>query len=1041
MGRLMALCGRWVVLGLGAGVCFSGWGWGQGLGGIRGQVVDSDFGQPIAKAQVTIMGSPFGAVTDDQGNFTISGIPPGVYTVQTRAASYIPKTVPDISVAAGSFNEMRFEAVAEIEEMEELVVPGEIEKASETGLLAERQQATAVMDMIGQDFISRLGAANAGDAMKRMVGTSVADGKYVAVRGMPDRYVNTLLNGGRLPSTDPDRRAINVDLFPGTILESINTYKTFTPDQPADFTGGSVDIRTKTFPDKPSFGTGVTVEYNSQTTFNPDFLTYQGGGTGVFGGKANQRLIPDSVINNSQIASPFNGDPKTTYNFANTNYPTPVLDQANEVNTEMRKLNPVIGLKTKAPPPNMSFNLQGGDFHEFGQDEKVGVIGVFSYKNKYSFYDKGLRQNLVLKENTTTGRLIVDTNSTVSYNQAQGRQELLWGGLVGMSGQWDKDNKVSMNVMYTLGADDNAIQRSTPATTGASTTYSDVIDYGERNLGYLQLVGEHRLENLRNIKINWNGGLGQANLTEPDQRQFTYNLDNNGVYQDTSYGGLGTNNPTSADNETLLRFQRQLNENSYYSIVDFTIPMLEDKERTDAFKTGFYLDSNNRNYNQASFNYIYGGYNDGEGEGENVYAIYQSTNGSAWSDVFLQQGSLKDTGAGLVNAVPQGDPSTTGDAMMSYTLFNQSGSEDSSAGTFYTASQQVIASYLMADFDLFPSLHLNGGTRFENTNLQVKGSNKLSKFLYDPDEYPNFVGGTGSGLAKIQQLDLLPAVGATFKLTEGVNLRLAWSQTLARPSFKEMGPVLTKDFADDEFFLGNPNLKLSKANNYDMRAEWFPRAGEVVAVSLFYKDLSLPIEQVTFNNPNYNLQYFQYQNSPNGIVYGVEVEARKRLDQVASWLKNFSIYFNYSQIQSSVPLSTGTVDILEESGQNASNRPLQGQPEYIINAGLNYDNDEYKFYAGLFYNVTGPFLYSVGSPAVDRDGKIVGFLPDIYEQPAPSLDFNLTQGITDNWRITFRGKNLLNPLISRTQTFNGTEYTYQNYTRGWDVSLNASYSF
>jgi TonB-dependent receptor len=347
----------------------------------------------------------------------------------------------------------------------------------------------------------------------------------------------------------------------------------------------------------------------------------------------------------------------------------------------------------------------------------------------------------------------------------------------------------------------------------------------------------------------------------------------------------------------------------------------------------------------------------------------------------------------------------------------------------------------MADFDLFPSLRLTGGTRFENTNLKVKGANNLPPNLYKQAEYPNFVGGTGSGLAKIQQLDLLPAVGATFKLTEGVNLRFAWSQTLARPSFKEMGPVLTKDFADDEFFLGNPNLKLSKANNYDMRAEWFPRAGEVVAVSLFYKDLSLPMEQVTFNNPNYGIQYFQYQNAANGIVYGVEVESRKRLDQVASWLKNFSIYFNYSQIQSSVPLSPGTVDILEESGQNTNNRPLQGQPEYIINAGLNYDNDEYKFYAGLFYNVTGPFLYSVGSPALDKDDVIVGFLPDIYEQPAPSLDFNLTQGITDNWRITFRGKNLLNPLIQRTQTFNGTEYTYQNYTKGWDVSLNASYSF
>ncbi|NBU71041.1 MAG: carboxypeptidase regulatory-like domain-containing protein, partial [Bacteroidetes bacterium] len=157
--------------------------WAQQFGGIRGQVVDSDFGQPISKASVTVMDSPFGALTDDQGNFTISGVPAGIYSLQVRASGYIPKTMPEVAVAAGSFNEIRFESVAEIEELEELVVPGEIEKASETGLLAERQQATAVMDMIGQDFISRLGAANAGDAMKRMVGTSVQDGKYVAVRG------------------------------------------------------------------------------------------------------------------------------------------------------------------------------------------------------------------------------------------------------------------------------------------------------------------------------------------------------------------------------------------------------------------------------------------------------------------------------------------------------------------------------------------------------------------------------------------------------------------------------------------------------------------------------------------------------------------------------------------------------------------------------------------------------------------------------------------------------------------------------------------
>jgi TonB-dependent receptor len=800
-------------------------------------------------------------------------------------------------------------------------------------------------------------------------------------------------------------------------LESINTYKTFTPDQPADFTGGSVDIRTKTFPDKPSFGTGVTLEYNSQTTFNTNFLTYQGGGTGPFGGKAKGREIPQSVIN---TPTPF-PDSLTGGNPTN-------LVRADAVNTAMRQMSPVIGLTNKTPPPNMSVNLQGGDFVEWGPDEKVGVIGVFSYRNKYSYFDNGQRYNLALEKTNNT--LIVDTNN-IPQAQSLGKQELLWGGLSGLSGQWDKNNKASLNVMYSLGADDNASIRENPGSSGSSS-YQNIIDYGERSLAYLQALGEHDLPDARNLKIKWNGGMGQASLNEPDQRQFSYAL-KDGIYYDQLDQEIDPSGstPESPNNGILERFQRGLNENSYYSIVDFVLPLLEEKERTDNFKTGFYLDYSQRSYTQSSFNYPYGGYGRGvDPAHDGLYTYYVPEGGLTWADVFLNPDR-----SGLVDpTAPPGDP------MMSYTLFNQ-GQGANSAGTFYNASQAVTASYLMLDFDLFPQLRLTGGTRFENTNLKVKGSNDLPPTLFSEEVYPEFVGGTGSGLAKIQQLDLLPAVGATFELTEGVNLRLAWSQTLARPSFKEMGPVLTKDFTDDQYFLGNPNLQLSKANNYDFRVEWFPRAGEVLAVSLFYKYLDSPMEQVTFNNPIYNLEYFQYQNASYGVVYGIEVEARKRLDQISSWLKNFSVYFNYSQIQSRVPLADGAAALLEANGQSASDRPLQGQPEYIINTGLNYDNDEYRFYAGIFFNVTGPTLYSVGSPAEDVDGNVIGFLPDIYEMPAPSLDFNITQGLTENWKLTFRGRNMLNPFFNRTQNFNGTEYLYSSYTKGWDVSLNASYSF
>jgi TonB-dependent receptor len=333
----------------------------------------------------------------------------------------------------------------------------------------------------------------------------------------------------------------------------------------------------------------------------------------------------------------------------------------------------------------------------------------------------------------------------------------------------------------------------------------------------------------------------------------------------------------------------------------------------------------------------------------------------------------------------------------------------------------------MADFKPFPQLTLVGGARFENTNLKIFGATNL----------PSRYFGDFNGLSKIQQLDLLPAVSATFELTQGVNIRMAWSQTLARPSFKEMGPVITKDFTANSYFLGNPQLQLSKANNYDFRAEWFPRAGEVLSISLFYKDLTKPLEQTSFYDDITDLNFFKYVNASTGTIRGLEFEARKRLDQLSSTLRQFSLFFNYTYIASSVPI---TGQALQFSDQ--STRPLQGQPEYVINAGLNYDNDEYRFYAGLFYNVTGPLLYAAGSPFVEPGTtKVLSYFPDIYQQPAPSLDFNITQGLTDNWKLTFRGKNLLNPWFNKTQTLNGTEYIYSSYTKGWDVSLNAAYSF
>ena len=972
--------------------------WGQGFGGIRGQVVDSDFGQPIARSSVVIIDTPFGAMTDDQGNFTISGVPPGAYTLSVRSGGYLPKLVPGISISSGTFNDVRVETIAEVEEMEELVVPGELEKTSEVGLLAERQGATAVLDTIGADLISRLGAATAGQALKSMVGTSVVDGKYVVIRGLSDRYVNTLLNGGRLPTSDPDKRAVNVDLFPGSVLQSINTSKTFTPDQAGDFTGGSVDIRTKQFPEKPSFGISVGVGYNSQATFNPDYLTYEGGGTGPFGFKANQREIPQSVLNDPVLSSLAAADPDSL----DINTPGD-LEIAQNINDAQIQLSPVAAVKRQAPGPNYSVNLQGGDSVEFGPDQMFGTFGAFSYKREYSYLPQAKRSNYTT-ENSLSGYKLIPT---LVLADDKGSEDVLWGTLLGLGYQPAKDHKVSMNILFNEQASDvtdfqtsdNWFGRNAARNQQAQFT---TLQYGERQLAYLQATGEHVIKPLRRAKIDWNGSLGQSKLNEPDQRLFqSMYLTNSGVYQ--GFDGAGGNDPSFTDSESpLQRYSRGLTESSYNVIANISVPYFDEPTETanpSKFKTGFYIENAQRAYNQSLFEY-----KNGKAGTPSKYSEFggpgDPTGGLTWGDVYLNQDR-----SGLVN--PTG--ALGGDQPLSWSLYNNTASQ----GSFYNASQQVIASYVMTEFKLFPQLILTGGARFENTNIKVDGEESL--FFQNPN-------------AKIQQLDLLPAVGATFEVMQDVNLRLAWSQTLARPSFKELGPVVTQDFSDSQIFLGNPNLKLSSVNNYDFRAEYFPRAGEVLAVSLFYKDIQNPIEQTIFGIGS--TQYLRYSNNPQAQVWGVEVEARKRLDQVHAALKNFSANFNSTYIQSQVELSEQQIDARQSSGIFGTTRPLQGQPLYIINAGLSYDDQERGFYAGLFYNVTGPFLFAAGQN-----------LPDIYEQPAPTLDFNLTQSFADQWKMTFRGKNLLNPIVRQTITYAGAEYDYLSYTKGFDLSLSMSYSF
>src|SRR5690606_23615325 len=165
---------------------------------------------------------------------------------------------------------------------------------SDVALLGDRLRAAAVVDAIGAAQIARSPDGDAAAALRRVPGVTVVDGKYVYVRGLGDRYGATTLNGAPLPSPEPDRKVVPLDLVPSSLLESVVSAKTYSPDQPGDHAGGLVQIRTKDFAGSRTFGVSASLGFDTEATF-ADGLGYAGGGLDYFGIEDGTRALPAAL--------------------------------------------------------------------------------------------------------------------------------------------------------------------------------------------------------------------------------------------------------------------------------------------------------------------------------------------------------------------------------------------------------------------------------------------------------------------------------------------------------------------------------------------------------------------------------------------------------------------------------------------------------------------------------------------------------------------------------------------------------------------------
>ena len=262
--------------------------------------------------------------------------------------------------------------------------------------------------------------------------------------------------------------------------------------------------------------------------------------------------------------------------------------------------------------------------------------------------------------------------------------------------------------------------------------------------------------------------------------------------------------------------------------------------------------------------------------------------------------------------------------------------------------------------------------------------------------------------------DVLPSVNLTYALNPKINLRAGYYQSISRPEFREIAPFSFYDFAEQIFTIGNPDLERNLIRNYDLRFEYFPYAGEIISVSLFYKKFDSPIEEVFVPNSGGDNRIKTYQNAKSGANnYGIELEARKNLGFITKHMKYFSLNANISIINSKVDLSGigSTVTNLE--------RRLQGQSPYLGTS------------VNLSYNRFGKRISEVGLEG----------LSDIEENGRDVVDLSVMQRLFKNFEVKFTVKDILAQDYLYTQTIAGKEEMFKKINAGTGFSLSLSYKY
>ncbi len=997
-------------------------------GSVRGKVIDSESAAPLEGVTVTIDPGGLERTTNAAGEFEFPAVPAGSYGIKFAKSGYRASLMTSFTVKPGVVNQADFplpplppQATEEMPGFEEFIVEA---SPMEEILAASRMEADELMNTLDAAEFAKFAASDVADALKFVPGVNVVEGQFAIIRGLEDRYSSTLYNSAVVPSPDPDSQSVQLDLFPSDIVTNLAVSKTFGPNLPSNSSGGSINILTTEYPEtfevKFSAGSGwnsnavdkfyelnggspIGSEIDGSDTIESDFGISLGGRTSLFEREVRFKLVGATEVDYQT------GEGKET-----------------AAEPERAATAPV------PIPGGLSLGVLGlsdgaFDLTESEQSER---------KTGYAGFGFDLDPD---------GAHVIDANYFYTEKKDKTVQLYQNGWFQGfdyapLAERQNNNDDVDSSVFDGTATISSWIARSIRANTGEPVTrgplFGDSFSESQsfdvtRDLVVYQLNGDHTIGALDGLHLSWAANTARTSQSEESLGARYFYEPNDLSQAPTSFP------PTPA---SLGPGRYYVNDGIFASSND-----IHEKQSFARFDVDREFDLTN-----ALRVKLDGGY------------WYERADRDVESD-FLESPSVSGSSQFALSCETE---ECLGRTIRTDLDLEPTGQFSGTRDSKNDSRRDIQAGNLGAKITLWDDLDLLAGGRWES--IQIESNNDAftgepaldgtpatfpTKYLFfdrldnpargepapRPDAtYNDQLLGIAvpidptTGLVdlvdegeirslidgEIDEDRVLPAFGFTYRPLEGLNLRGAYSQTVARPSFREMGYYVSVEPGSDDLIVGNPQLQLSDVTSYDLRTEYsWGETGDLAAFSLFYKTIDDPIESIIIRNPlnaegSSSALFRTFFNNPaEARLYGIEVEGRKNLGFIpVDFAQYFSIGGNFTYIDAKVDrtdteLARANTFFGAPDGTPVrftsyeKDRRLFGQPEWIANLDLSFDQPDWGTKITLSYFAISSILDAAGSAATGPNGEILSLTLDRYLDSFDQLNLVVSQ----TWQVNALG--------------------------------------